>query len=66
MSRNLLKSDGNLLQLHKQTQLVSFPECLGKKLNNFLLDGLTGNVRIHIRDGRILGLSIEEKVSISS
>ncbi len=45
-------------------QPVSFPENLGNRLNKFLLDTLTGNVQVHIRDGKILGMTIEEKLSL--
>ncbi len=47
-----------------QRQPVSFPEKFGKRLNDFLLDRLTGNVQLHIRDGQILGLTVEEKLSL--
>ena len=48
-----------------QRQPVSFPEKLGKRLNDFLLDELSGNVQIHIRDGQILGMKVEEHLSVS-
>ena len=48
-----------------QRQPVSFPERYGNLLNKFLLDQRTGNVRLHIRGGKILGLTIEEKFSAS-
>lgn len=42
---------------------VFMPTDLAERLNQFMLDNRTGNVKIHIRDGQILGLTVEEKLS---
>ena len=45
------------------TQLV-LPPRLAEAISDFMRDGLTGNIQINIRDGKILGYHAEEIVSI--
>ena len=45
---------------------IQLPQKLVDKLNEFYLDRLSGNVRINILDGKILGFHAEEIVSIKS
>ena len=41
---------------------VMFPKRIAREINQFLVDSKTGNVRINIKDGRILGAQIEQIV----
>lgn len=40
------------------------PEHVREKVARFILDNRTGNVTLNVRDGRVLGLTIEEKLSV--
>lgn len=55
----------------KEAQLVRdrprdlyLPPALLARLAEFILDRRTGNVRLNIRDGVILGFDVEERVSV--
>ncbi len=59
-----MQREGNPVKMADFTRPVQFPEKFGEKLNRFIADGNTGNVSVHIKDGKILGLTIEEKLSL--
>ena len=41
---------------------VMVPKRIAREINQFLVDSKTGNVRINIKDGRILGAQLEQIV----
>ena len=43
---------------------VGIPKVVWSRLRSFLLDELTGNVTLNIKDGRILSFHIEESVIV--
>lgn len=43
---------------------IELPDRLTLALAEFMLDRRTGNVKLNIKDGKILGFRIEEVVSI--
>jgi len=43
---------------------VAIPAKVEQMLKQFLLDRKTGNVRINVKDGRVLGVHLEEIVVI--
>ncbi len=51
-------------RIFNPTRESLLPKVLDEKVRAFLVDKRTGNVQINIKDGRILGLRIEEIVSI--
>ena len=51
-----------LAELNRRETLL--PPQIMLRLREFLLDKRTGNVRLNIRDGVILGFEIEERVSL--
>ena len=54
----------NLRDRHGLPSNFALPVPMLVDLGNFLLDKRTGNVRINIKDGRILGYHTEEIVSL--
>lgn len=42
------------------------PEKIMLRLREFLVDRKTGNLQLNVRNGHILGLTIEEKVSFKA
>lgn len=45
---------------------LALPRELTERIQEFLLDKRTGNVRLNIRDGEILGFHIEEIITVKS
>ncbi len=44
--------------------LGSLAPCLNDRLVKFLLDRCTGKITFNVRDGRILGIHVEEIVTV--
>ncbi len=44
--------------------ILRLPKKVTDILRNFLVDGRTGNVQLNIRDGIVLGVTVEEKHSV--
>lgn len=40
-------------------QIFVLPASVGRRIADFLLDKKTGNIKINVKDGQILGLHIE-------
>lgn len=48
----------------KPVKNVLLPVSVARALEQFILDARTGNVQLNIRNGQILGLTVEEKLSV--
>ena len=61
MSETVHRVDGNWPHLKPQ---FSIPETYALAIGQFLLDRKTGNVVLNIKDGRVMGLRVEELVRL--
>ena len=47
-----------------KTLIRQFPPLLVRKIQNFIIDNRTGNIEIHIRDGKIVGATAKEQLDL--
>lgn len=54
--------NAQLRQIDCEDDLI--PKAVRERVAKFLLDERTGNVTLNVKDGRVLGFTIEEKLSV--
>ena len=63
-----MSDDKPLPSMRKNTSGLPIARILGveiiSRIENFILDGRTGNVVVNFRDGKILGYRVEDVVSL--